>query len=76
MGRGLLVRIPVGSISYFVQGMAIVCGTGPFIHRLQLGRHQRHWVVPWRQLAYSGSLTLFCQVHSFDSSGRLAPSWV
>ena len=48
-GLGLLVRTPVGSISHFVPGVD-VCGTGPPIHRLQPGLHQRHWVVPCRQI--------------------------
>ena len=47
---GVVVRTPVGSVSGFVPGMAIVCGTGPPIHLLQLGLNQRNEAVPWRHL--------------------------
>ena len=49
-GPGSLVRTPVGFISHFVPGMAIVCATGLPIYRLQPRLHQRHWEVPCRQV--------------------------
>ena len=49
-GPGSLVQTPVGSLSHFVSGMSIACGTDPPIHRLQPGLHQRHGAVPCWQV--------------------------
>ena len=66
-GPESLLPTPVGSVSHFFPGMAIVCGTGPPIHSLQPGLHQRHWAVPRRQAQVVLAISLRPRTAEFHS---------